>query len=222
MSLPIEPADDPTLGLGGGVAPGIPQPEAWTGDYVGGGFDDNYDELIQAVRRFLDHVAAAKPEVSTIRALTADLNQWSDRLEGDAVSERDQYFSRRFELPDRGQSLVPAFRPAEVSRDHVVGATRFGRYHLGGNGAAHGGVIPLLFDEVLGWLAGTGGRSPCRTAYLKVDYRAITPIGRDLRVEARFVKEEGRKRLLSGVLMNGAHVCAEAEGLFVELMPGQP
>lgn len=222
MSLPVEPVDDPTLGLGGGVPPGIPQTNAWAGDFAGSGIDDDYDELIQAVRRFLDHVAAAKPAAPTIRELAADLNHWSDRLADDAVAERHQYFSRRFELTDRGQSLVPPFRPVEVGRDHVDGVTRFGRYHLGGNGAAHGGVIPLLFDEVLGWLAGTGGRSPCRTAYLKVDYRAITPIGRDLRVEARFVKEEGRKRLLHGALVDGDRVCAEAEGLFVELLPGQP
>lgn len=222
MNRRLEPLDDPTLGLGEGSAPGIPVVDTWVGDFGSSEIDDGYDELMRAVRRFLDHVAAAKPEAGTIRALTSDLDAWSDRLGRDAVPEREQYFSRRFDLPNRGQSLVPTFRPLEADRDHVVGVTRFGRYYLGGNGAAHGGAIPLLFDEVLGWLAGTGGRAPCRTAYLHVDFRSVTPIGRDLRVEARFVKEEGRKRILRGLLLDGERVCAEADGLFVELLPGQP
>src|SRR5439155_16999965 len=98
---------------------------------------------------------------------------------------------------------------------------RFGRFHLGGNGAAHGGTIPLVFDDLLGRLSGTGGRAVARTAYLHVDYRNVTPIEQDLDVGAWFVSEQGRKRLLRGVLRDGDTVCAEVEGLFVQLRPGQ-
>ncbi|MCW2784681.1 MAG: thioesterase family protein [Marmoricola sp.] len=213
--------DDPTLGLFSDVPAGIPRIEEWAG-VAPETEDDGYGDLIANLRSFLDHVAAARPAPTEVRALADELGGWCDRLAPMAVSERDQFFARRFELPDRGQSLPPVFTPHEASSDHVRGTTRFGRYFLGGNGAVHGGAIPLLFDEVLGWLAGSGGRSACRTAYLHTDYRSITPIGPELRVDAWFESEVGRKRLVRGTLKHGDVVCAEVEGLFLALNPGQP
>jgi predicted thioesterase len=61
-----------------------------------------------------------------------------------------------------------------------------------------------------------------RTAYLKVNYRAITPIGRELLVDATVDRVEGRKRWASARLFDGETPIADAEGLFVELLPGQP
>jgi acyl-coenzyme A thioesterase PaaI-like protein len=104
----------------------------------------------------------------------------------------------------------------------VVGRVAFGRFYLGGNGAAHGGAIPLVFDEVMGRLANTGGRPPSRTASLHVNYRSITPIERELQLTARFDREEGRKRFLSGELRDGGTLCADVAGIFVALRPGQP
>lgn len=86
----------------------------------------------------------------------------------------------------------------------------------------HGGAIPLLFDEVLGRLASSEDRTPARTAYLHTDFRSITPVGEELVVRAWFVSEQGRKRILRAELMHGETLCAEAEGLFIELRPGQP
>ena len=67
-----------------------------------------------------------------------------------------------------------------------------------------------------------GSRPPARTAYLHVNYRNITPIERELQLTARFDREEGRKRFLSGELRDGDTLCADVEGLFVALRPGQP
>ena len=222
MSSALEPLNDPTLGLHTDVPPGIPQPDAWARVSTVSDPEDGYGDLLAGVRRFLDHLAAARPDRSMISRLASDIETWTQSLGRCAVGERDQYFARRFELPTRGQCLTPRFSASEISRDRIVGVTRFGRFHLGGNGAVHGGVIPLLFDEVLGWLASSGGRPPCRTAYLHVDYRSIAPIGRELEVCGEFVSQEGRKRLLRGRLMHGSVLCAEVEGLFVELKPGQP
>lgn len=222
MNAFLDPIDDPTLGLQSEVPPGIPQPEVWAEFGVVADPDDGYGEMLNSIRRFLDHVAGSRPDRDAIARLERDLDDWSDSLAEFAVSERDQYFARRFDLPDHGQCLAPRFAASEVSANHVAGVTRFGRFHLGGNGAVHGGVIPLLFDEVLGWLATSGGRPPCRTAYLHVDYRAIAPVGRDLQIAGAFVSEVGRKRLVRGTLMDGDTLCAEVEGLFVELKPGQP
>jgi hypothetical protein len=186
----------------------------------GGGAE--YGEMIAALRGFLDDVAAAAPDTATTMALAKDLRDWSDRLAPAAVGERKQIFARRLDLPGRGQTMSPNFIPVAGDAESVQGTVTFGRYFLGGGGAVHGGAIPLLFDEVLGRLASSGDRAPARTAYLHTDFRSITPVGEELAVWAWFVSEKGRKRLLRATLTHGGTLCAEAEGLFVELRPDQP
>ncbi|WP_199778573.1 MULTISPECIES: hotdog domain-containing protein [Mycobacterium avium complex (MAC)] len=178
--------------------------------------------MIAALRDFLDHVAAAAPDTSTIVALKQDLRGWADCLAQSAVPEQRQIFARRLDLPGRGQTMSPNFIPTAGDHEKVEGSVTFGRYFLGGGGAVHGGAIPLLFDEVLGRLASSGDRAPARTAYLHTDFRSITPVGEELAVRAWFVSEQGRKRVLRAQLTHGDTLCAEAEGLFIELRPDQP
>ena len=78
-----------------------------------------------------------------------------------------------------------------------------------------------VFDEVLGNLAGASGRQWTRAASLDVDFRAIARIGVELDLRGWFVTEEGRKRYLRGELHDGDTLCAEAEGLFLAMRPGQ-
>lgn len=77
-------------------------------------------------------------------------------------------------------------------------------------------MLPLTFDEVLGRLANSGERPTVRTGYITVNYRVITRIGVEHRID-------GRKRWVTGRLLDPAGmVVSDAEGLFVELRPGQP
>jgi acyl-coenzyme A thioesterase PaaI-like protein len=202
---------------------GFPSMRTWQEPTVrspGGGAE--YGEMIAALRNFLDDVAAAAPDAATTVALTNDLHMWADRLAQSAVPERRQIFARRLDLPGRGQTMSPNFIPIAGDHEKVEGTVIFGRYFLGGGGAVHGGAIPLLFDEVLGRLASSGDRAPARTAYLRTDFRSITPVGVELAVRAWFVSEQGRKRVLRAQLTDGDTLCAEAEGLFIELRPDQP
>ena len=202
---------------------GFPPMRTWEEPTVrspGGGVE--YGDMIAALRDFLDDVAAAAPDTATTVALTEDLRDWSKRLAQTAVGERRQIFARRLDLPGRGQTMSPNFIPVTGDQHSVQGTVTFGRYFLGGGGAVHGGAIPLLFDEVLGRLASSGDRAPARTAYLHTDFRSITPIGQELAVRAWFVGEQGRKRLLRAELTHDDTLCAEAEGLFIELRPDQP
>ncbi|MDT5100759.1 MAG: hypothetical protein QOC76_4496 [Mycobacterium sp.] len=202
---------------------GFPPMRTWQEPSVrspGGGAE--YGDMITALRDFLDGVAAAAPTTETTVALTEDLRAWTDRLAGAAVPERRQIFARRLDLPGRGQTMSPNFVPITGDHTKVEGRVTFGRYFLGGGGAVHGGAIPLLFDEVLGRLASSGDRAPARTAYLHTDFRSITPVDEELQVSAWFVSEEGRKRILRARLTHGDVLCAEAEGLFIELRPDQP
>ena len=196
----------------------------WARRWPGGGpqYGVAYGRMVDRLREFLDRVAAAQPDEETLAQLGAELAYWSDKLKPLEVPEGERVFGRRIELPGRGQTMVPQLFVTASDDQEVAGTVSFGDYFLGGNTAAHGGAVPLLFDEVLGRLAQAGGRTPCRTAYLKTDYRSITPIGPVLHVRAWFEREEGRKRFLRATLHHGETLCAEADALFVELKPGQP
>jgi hypothetical protein len=196
------------------------RPGSW-GDEPAAG-DDEFAQMIDALRLLQERITGTSPPRSLLAEMTDVFGDLAARLEPFAVPERRQITGRRTDLPGRGQALVPVFH-ADVSSDHEVrGRLTFSRYYLGGNGAAHGGTIPLMFDEVLGRLANAGDRPLSRTAYLHVNYRNITPIGVELRLEARFEREEGRKRHLSAAIYHGDVLTADAEGLFVALRPGQP
>jgi acyl-coenzyme A thioesterase PaaI-like protein len=214
----FQQSDDPTLGLGSTRPGGFPD-FGFTPEFEDP--TDPYGAMISSLRSFLDHVAAAKPDDLTLTRLAFDLAGWRDRLAEVAVSERDQVFARRFDLPGRGQTMSPPFVVRDADADQVTGTVRYGRYFLGGNGAVHGGAVSLLFDEVFGRLVNSH-RSPSRTAYLKTDYRAVTPVGVQLEVRVWLDRIEGRKRFVRGELKDGPVLCAEAEGLFVELLDGQP
>jgi acyl-coenzyme A thioesterase PaaI-like protein len=58
---------------------------------------------------------------------------------------------------------------------------------------------------------------------LKVDYRKVTPIDMPLVVRGRIDSTEGRKAFVSGELTDAdGALLAEATGLMVRLLPGQP
>jgi acyl-CoA thioesterase FadM len=87
-----------------------------------------------------------------------------------------------------------------------------------------GGVVPgraARPGRPAPWRLANTGRSRSRTAYLHVNFRAISPIGHELRVTARVDRIEGRKRFLTGAIHHHGTLTADAEGLFVELRPGQ-
>lgn len=221
MVTQFQQSDDPTLGLGADRPGGFPDFGFGEQSQESVEETDPYGAMIANLRSFLDHLAAAKPDDLTTTRLAFDLAAWRDRLAQDAVSEREQVFAHRFDLPGRGQTMSPAFVVRDAGPERVTGTVRYGRYFLGGNGAVHGGAIPLLFDEVFGRLA-NGHRTPSRTAYLRTDYRAVTPVGQVLDVDVWVERIEGRKRFVRGTLTHSGTVCAEAEALFVELKPGQP
>ena len=169
-----------------------------------------------------DRLASTNPPEAALVETAERLEQLADLLEPWVVPERQQIAGTRIDLPSRGLALLPPFTTDEELDDRMTGRVVFRRFYLGGNGAAHGGALPLLFDEVLGHLANNGERPPARTAYLHVNYRHITPIDVELRLEASVDREDGRKRWVTGRLYDGDTLLSDAEGLFVELRPGQP
>ena len=127
------------------------------------------------------------------------------------------------DLPGMGSLLVPPWTLTRYAPDGVEMTGYFSRFHVGGNHAVHGGVLPLLFDHLFGMISHAAGRPISRTAFLHVDYREVTPIDVSLLVRGRVTSAEGRKAFVAAELVDSDDtVLAEANGLMVRLLPGQP
>ncbi|MDH6247221.1 PaaI family thioesterase [Mycobacterium sp. OTB74] len=199
--------------------------------HAGGGFNPpepttrggpDYGRFVEAVRTLGDNARGVDAPDDVITQAAALIEQVNALLEPYEADEWHSPSGRRLDLPNRGGVLnVPS--DLKVVDGKVEGQVRFRRFHLGRNGAAHGGAMGLLFDSLLGYAAFMLTDSPFqRTAYLHVNYRKIAPIEKDLQATATVERVEGRKIYVTGAILDGDTVLADAEALFVKLKPGQP
>lgn len=200
--------------------------------HEGGGFNPpdptlkggpDYGRFIDALRTLQDRARAALPPDAVVTELADQLEAMNKLLAPYEVSEWDSPSGRRTDLPLRGNILLVPMTIESFDNGFLTGTATFGRYHLGRNGAVHGGCLGLLFDTIFGTgsLLLTDLRK-LRTAYLNINYRKITPIEKELRYDCTLDRVEGRKVFMTGRLLDGDEVLAEAEALFVKLNPGQP
>lgn len=200
--------------------------------HEGGGFNPpdptlkggpDYGRFIDALRTLQDRARAALPPDAVVTELADQLEAMNKLLAPYEVSEWDSPSGRRTDLPLRGNILLVPMTIESFDNGVLTGTATFGRYHLGRNGAVHGGCLGLLFDTIFGTgsLLLTDLRK-LRTAYLNINYRKITPIEKELRYDCTLDRVAGRKVFMTGRLLDGDEVLAEAEALFVKLNPGQP
>jgi len=204
--------------------------------HPGGGFNPpepttkggpDYGRFIDAVRALQDHARAVDAPDDVITEAADQLEKVSALLHPFDADEWKSPSGRRMDLPVRGNILTIPMKVQkerqEGGPDRIRGWARFARFHLGRNGAVHGGALGMLFDSVLGLTSSvlTGGPYQ-RTAYLKIDYRNIVPIETELQIDAGIDRVEGRKIFVSGRLRDGDTLLTEADALFVRLKPGQP
>ena len=82
---------------------------------------------------------------------------------------------------------------------------------------------PLIFDSVFGMVIHATGRPISRTAFLHVDYRNVTPIDTVLTARGWLRDAQDRKAFVNAELRGpDGTVLAEAHGLMIRLLPGQP
>ena len=200
--------------------------------HPGGGFNppeptskggSDYGRFIGAVRKLQDHARAVDAPDEVISEAADLLQKVSDLLAPFDADEWQSPSDRRMDLPSRGNILPVPMKLRKTDDGIIRGWARFARFHLGRNGAVHGGALGLLFDSVLGMTSAvlTGGPYQ-RTAYLHIDYRHIVPIEKQLQIDAGIDRVDGRKIFVSGRLYNGDILLTEAQGLFLLLKPGQP
>jgi len=183
----------------------------------------DYGRFVEAVRTLQDHARAADAPDEVITEAADLIEKVSTLLAPYDTDEWSSPAGRRMDLPNRGSVLGIPAEYHKTDDGRIRGVAHFRRFHLGRNGAVHGGCIAQLFDSLLGYTAFKLTRSLYqRTAFLHVDYRAIVPIETRLQVDAGVDRVDGRKMFLTGRLLNGEAVLAEANALFVKLNPGQP
>jgi acyl-coenzyme A thioesterase PaaI-like protein len=177
--------------------------------------DDGIARSAAALRALQDAYSEASAPRSVLHAIARDLDRAAKLLARYAVPESRRIAGRRNDLAGSGQVLVPVLDYIETGAHRVAARVTCGALYLGSGGALHGGVAPLIFDDVLGQLAAAGGGHGVRTAYLHVNYRALAPVGVELGVTGRIDRIEGRKLWLSSELTLNGVTLADAEGLFV-------
>lgn len=195
---------------------------------------------VASVRRLVAHLRKTKADPT----LLAEVEREADRL-ADALAPFDHpgpYAQRQLVLQetvhgaerdtDDPQEYFPYspiigalnpiappvrfdLRGREMHAEHVFDAP-----YNGPPASVHGGVIALVFDELLGSLGAMldiGGF----TGTLEVVYRSLTPIGQPIRMRSWVDGEEGVKIFIRGTMHTtdpGAseeRLCAEARGIFI-------
>jgi acyl-coenzyme A thioesterase PaaI-like protein len=228
----VESAPDPvasTSELDDGLGPGIDHPDEALAAVVA------TRRLIAALRisdapaDVLDRVAALADEAAALlepHTVEGVYMQGALRPKADDPGpDRFDTDSKPLDQPGRFFPFSPIIGewnpiapPAALRWDgeHIEGTATFGASHAGPPGMVHGGVIALLFDEVLGcanMCAGVGGF----TGTLTVRYERPTPLHAGLELESHIETVEGRKITTKGTITHDGQVTARAEGLFIRV-----
>ena len=112
--------------------------------------------------------------------------------------------------------LNPAAPPAEFWAEgvEVHGRMNLSAVYAGPPGLVHGGIIAMVFDELLGVVNVVNNKGGY-TGTLKVVYQRPTPLLKDIALRAWPSGSEGRKLYASGEMVCDGTVTATAEGIFV-------
>ena len=187
--------------------------------------------MAAALRRLNIALVAAELDDDEIDAASARAEQLADHLEQLAAGQRRQ--RRQPDPRGRAQEFLPtspviglanAVAPPveiELVEGEIRGRGWFDYPYEGPPTCVHGGIIALVLDEVLG-AANIAAGAPGMTGTLTIRYRKPTPLRTELRIVGRHQgRDPGSSRKIRawGGIYVGDTLTAEAEGIFVELVP---
>ncbi len=190
--------------------------------------EDARFELANQVRRIMSAMVGLPIADDAIHDASAALKEVADTLEGaaapgrrlraqpDPVGHPQEFFPTSPVIGFANPVAPPVV--VEAVDGELRGTATFDYQYEGPPTCVHGGVIAMVFDEMLG-AANIMAGSPGMTGTLTIKYRKPTPLRTPLRLEARFMARDGRKISTYGAMYNGDTLTAEAEGLFIELVP---
>jgi len=179
--------------------------------------------FMTAMRRLQDTAVSTNPDERLWNDAAELIEGVGARLEKHKAPAGVAPAGRARDIPGNGHPLMPPWRVAESGPNEVTMRGHFTRFHVGGNDAVHGGVIPLFYDWHFGMVVSAAGRPDSRTAYLHVDYRRITPTDEPLLARAWIDAVDGRKLFVRATMTDSdGNVLSEANGLMIKLLPHQP
>jgi hypothetical protein len=170
------------------------------------------DVLLDAARAVEDVVASLAPYVYDGPYQQATLRPPANGAQVLQGTTPDEFFPYSPVVGPRNP-LAPPVR-MWVEGDRLHGEVTLGAPYNGPPSMVHGGVIALIFDELLGALNvvhGLGGF----TGTLSVRYERPTPLGARLEMTAWLDRVDGRKVFPVGELRHDGVVTARAEGIFI-------
>jgi len=183
------------------------------------------ERLAAATRDLLDAVlgldvsdAALTGAAQATEELVADLRAAGRPVASWASGRRERNHGDYLPRSPLFGALHPGAGPWtwDVHDGRFVARGTLGVAFEGPPGYVHGGQVALMFDEALG-VANVAAGHAGMTARLSVRYRRPTPLRTELRLEAWTVERQGRRITTVGTLHAGDTLCAEAEGLFVDI-----
>lgn len=98
----------------------------------------------------------------------------------------------------------------------VGGTMRLGATYAGPPSTVHGGVVALVFDELLG-VCGVVNGAGAMTGTLTIRYRRPTPLDEVIELSSWVERVEGRKVFIDGTMHHEGELTAEAHGIFIRL-----
>nr|WP_090276037.1 PaaI family thioesterase [Mycolicibacterium komanii]CRL69174.1 thioesterase superfamily protein [Mycolicibacterium komanii] len=182
-----------------------------------------FERFLTAMRQAQDLAVCVDPDPDTWDAAADRVEELVKLLDPYRAGEGVGPANRTPSLPGAGSLLMPPWMVTKFEADGVELEVTFSRYHVGGNSAVHGGVLPLLFDSMFGMVIHAVGRPISRTGFLHVDYRKVTPIDTKLTARGWLREAQGRKAFVNAELRDSEeNLLAEANGLMIQLLAGQP
>jgi acyl-coenzyme A thioesterase PaaI-like protein len=191
------------------------------------------ERLNDAVRDLIDRVRTIDAPADVIADATAHVRALVDELS--PFTYRGPYQQGALRMPEGGGPAMQGLEPPEFfpyspivgplnpiappvrmwsHGDRMRGEASFRAAYTGPPTMVHGGVIALVFDELLGAANVINGVGAF-TGTLSVRYERPTPLGEPIEMEAWIERTEGRKVFARGEMRHRGAVTARAEGVFI-------
>ena len=207
---------------------------------------DALEGAADAVRRLTSHLRKTQADAGLLEDVERQVNALAEKL---APYDHGGPYMQRQLIPEPITDVPPArdtddpveffpyspvigpLNPIAPKIDFAVVGREMHATHAfdapynGPPGSVHGGIIALVFDELLGSLGAMldiGGF----TGTLEVVYRSLTPLHQPIRMRAWVEAEEGQKVFIHGTMhttdpgANEERLCSHAKGIFIRPRQG--
>ncbi len=182
--------------------------------------------LSQAIKRLTEALVTSTPTPETLAAIATRVDGAAQELEASpriygrmALAENHgSYGFVSHEINPIIGHANPIAPPVNmwIDGDMVRATCTLDWAYEGPPGCLHGGLVAAVFDQVLGFTQ-VLTKQPGVTGTLTTRFIKPTPLGTELRMEARVDRVEGRKNFISGEMFAGDRLTASCEGLFLHI-----